>query len=296
VKGPLKFGYILPNYGDKISAQELLDIAEVCEEEGFDSVWATDHVVMPGELKEPYGQVLEPLTTLACVASRTTTLRLGTSIIVLPQRNPILVAKQAATLDAFSGGRVVLGFGAGWAEKEFSFLNSDFAGRGKVYDESVRLMRALWSEDPVDFDGEFFHVKDAVFLPKPVRGSVPVWIGGNGPVAVRRAMRLGDGWHPVGPSLADFRAGAERILASGKDVTLSVRMTTDVRKKREDTASPTGERRGVASGSSMEIRRTIDQYAEAGLEYFCASVTHPSAADIVADLRKFAAEVVRSYA
>ena len=292
----MRFGYILPNYGNKIAPEQLLEIARACEEYGFDSVWATDHVVMPTELREPYGELLEPLTTLAYVASRTDRLRVGTSCIVLPQRNPILVAKQAATLDVFSNGRVILGFGAGWAEKEFGFLNADFARRGKVMDESIRLMKALWRDDVVDFDGEFFHLKDALLLPKPARRDIPIWIGGNGPAAVKRAVRLGDGWHPVGPDVGDFRLGAEEIKNSGREVTLSARMTTDVRKKREPFIGANGEKRVAVSGTADEIRREIDAYADAGLQYYCASINHPAASDIIADLRKFSAEVVRSYA
>ena len=291
----MKFGYILPNYGDKVKPEQLLEISRVCEEAGFDSVWATDHIVMPRELRDPYGELLEPLTTLAYVASRTEKLRVGTSCIVLPQRNPVLVAKQAATLDVFSRGRVILGLGAGWAEKEFGFLNADFRKRGKVMDESVRLMKALWSQDVVDFGGEFFRVRDALFLPKPAGRDIPVWIGGNGPTAVRRAMTLGDGWHPVGPDLEDFRRGAEKIRGSGRKVTLSMRMTTDVRKKREPYVGANGEKRLAVSGSAHEIRQQIDDYAGAGLEYYCASINHPDAGEIIADLRKFASEVIASY-
>lgn len=291
----VKFGYILPNYGDAISPQELIDISRVCEEVGFDSVWATDHIVMPTELRKPYGQVLEPLTTLAFIASKCESLKVGTSCIVLAQRNPILVAKQAAALDALSKGRVILGVGAGWAEKEFSFLNADFARRGKVMDESIRLMKALWREDVVNFDGDFFHVSDALFLPKPVKKDIPVWIGGNGPVSVRRAIGLGDGWHPVGLDPEGFTKGVQEIRKAGRGITLSMRMTTDVRKRREAYASPNDEKRVAVSGSPAEVRKEIDGYAEAGLEYYCASITHPAVADIVADLRKFSSEVMRSY-
>jgi len=291
----VKFGYVLTNYGDKISAQELVAISQVCEAEGYDSVWATDHIIMPLELREPYGQVLEPLTTLGYIAARTEKLRLGTSCVIIAQRNPVLVAKQAATLDVFSKGRVILGLGAGWAEKEFGFLNADFARRGRVFDESVRLMKALWSEDVVNFEGKFFRVKDALFLPKPVRKGIPIWIGGNGPTAVGRAIRVGDGWHPVGPPLETFREGVEKIRESGKQVTISVRIRVDVRKKVEGVRGVTGDTRAVASGTAAEIRKTVDDYAQAGLEYFCASMAHPSAAEIMVDLRKFAQEVIWSY-
>jgi probable F420-dependent oxidoreductase len=292
----MKFGYILPNYGDKISPKELLDIAGVCEEVGFDSVWATDHIIMPQELKEPYGQVLEPLTTLAYIASRNEKIKVGTSCIVLAQRNPILVAKQAAALDVLSGGRLILGLGAGWAEKEFEYLNADFENRGAVFDESIRLMRSLWTEDVVDFKGEFFEVGGALFLPKPMRRHVPIWIGGNGPISVRRAAKLGDGWHPVGIDVEEFIRGVGMIRDSGRDVAVSVRMTTDVRKKREPTVAPNGQKRIAVSGTAVEIRKEIDQYAGGGLEYYCASINHASAAEIVVDLRKFSAEVMKSYA
>jgi probable F420-dependent oxidoreductase len=291
----MKFGYILPNFGDKISPKELVDISTLCEAEGFDSVWATDHIIMPVELKEPYGQVLEPLATLSFIAARTEKLKLGTSCIVMPQRNPVLVAKQAATLDVFSKGRMILGLGAGWAEKEFGFLNADFARRGQVFDESISLMKALWRDEVINFEGKFFNIKNALFLPKPQNKTIPVWIGGNGPASVRRAAKLGDGWHPVGPSLEDFASGVDKIRASGRRLTMSVRMTTDVRKKRESYSSASGEKRTIASGSAAEIRKFIEGFEDAGLAYYCASILHPSAADIMADLKKFAADIVRSY-
>ena len=291
----MKFGYILPNYGDKIEAQELLEISKVCEENGFDSVWATDHVIMPSSLKEPYGQLLEPLITLAFVAGATMRLRVGTSCVVLPQRNPILLAKQAAALDVFSNGRLMLGFGAGWAEQEFGYLNADFARRGKVMDESIGLMKALWRDDVINFEGDYFRVKDALFLPKPVNRNIPVWIGGNGPTAIRRAIRLGEGWHPVGPDVEEFKRGAEEIRRSNRKIVLSARMTTDVRKKRETYVGPNGEKRVAVSGTASDIRKGIEAYAEAGLEYYCASINHPAAVDIVADLKRFSAEVIGSY-
>jgi alkanesulfonate monooxygenase SsuD/methylene tetrahydromethanopterin reductase-like flavin-dependent oxidoreductase (luciferase family) len=175
-------------------------------------------------------------------------------------------------------------------------MNSDFVRRGRVFDESIRLMKTLWKEDKIDFEGTFFHVKDALFLPKPVSGQIPVWIGGNGRTAVNRAARLGDGWHPVGPTAEAFKEGVEKIRRSDREVTISVRMTTGVRKKREDAALPGGEKRRILSGGPSEMRKTLSQLEEAGLDYSCASTMYPAAADIEADLKKFGAEVVRSYA
>lgn len=133
----MKFGYIAPNFGDKISAADPLEIAVLCEEVGFASIRATDHMIMPKELREPYGEVLEPFVTLSFIGAETEKLKLGTGIIILPQRNPILVAKQAATVDVFSNGRVILGFGAGWADKKFANLGANFPDRGRIYDESM---------------------------------------------------------------------------------------------------------------------------------------------------------------
>ncbi|MDG6985459.1 MAG: LLM class F420-dependent oxidoreductase [Nitrososphaerota archaeon] len=292
----MKFGYILPNYGDKVAPQELLEISSVCEESGFDSVWATDHVIMPAELKEPYGQLLEPLTLLSFIGSKCEKLRLGTSCIVLPQRNPILLAKQSAALDVLSKGRLTLGLGAGWAEKEFGYLNADFRNRGKVMDESIALMKSLWKDDVIRFEGKYFDVRDALFLPKPVNRDIPVWVGGNGPTSIRRVVNLGDGWHPVGPDLETFSAGVAKIRGVKKEATMSMRMTTDVRKRRETYIGADNEKRVAVSGTASQIRKDIDAYAEAGLQYYCASINHPEAGEIVKDLRKFSADVIRSYA
>lgn len=291
----MKFGCILPNYGGKISPTELVEISEVCEESGFDSVWATDHIAMPADMREPYGDLVEPLVLLGYVASRCRRLKVGTSCVVLPQRNPALLAKQAASLDVLSGGRVILGVGAGWVEREFGYLNADFHRRGRVMDEEVRLMKSLWRDDVTDFEGEFFSMKGALSFPKPVRRDIPVWIGGNGAPSLRRAASLGDGWHPVGPDPEEFGRGAEKLKESGRALTLSVRMTTDVRKKRDVYVGSNSEKRAAVSGTASEIRSEIGRYEASGLDYFCASMNHPSAAEIEKDIRKFAADVIRSY-
>jgi len=162
-------------------------------------------------------------------------------------------------------------------------------------DEDVRLMRALWSDEPVNFEGKHYRLQDAVFLPKPAQGKIPIWIAGNSQGALRRAIKIGDGWHPVGLELESFRAGAEAVAKSGRELTLSLRVTVDVRKKREDLAGRDGERRVSFSGSPAEIRSSVEAYLSAGLEYCCASILHPSAAEIIEDIRKFAADVIASY-
>ncbi len=290
----MEFGYVAPNYGGRIRPSELFEIAELCEELGFDSVWATDHIIMPKDLKDPYGEVLEPFVTLASIGARTEKLKLGTSIVVLPQRNPILLAKQAATLDNFSNGRVILGLGAGWAQGEFANLGASFVDRGRVYDESLRLIEALWGENPVSFAGKYFNLAESIFLPKPVHGRIPVWIGGTSAAAVGRAIRLGDGWHPVGLGLKDFSDGAQRIKSSGRNITISLRIAVDMR-TRDTGAEAGGERRAILSGTREEILSQLHAYEEAGLDYLCASILHPATEDIKADIRKFSSEVMASF-
>lgn len=250
---------------------------------------------MPKEQREPYGQLLEPFVTLSFIAASTEEVKLGTSSIVLPQRNPILVAKQAAALDVFSHGRLILGMGIGWAEKEFGYLGADFRRRASIMEEDVKLMRSLWSDEAVNFEGKHFKLNDAVFLPKPIQGKIPIWIAGNSEGAIRRAIRIGDGWHPVGLDLEHFRGGAEMIATSGRRVTLSLRVTVDVRKKRDEIAGRDGERRVSFSGSPGDIRNSVEAYLDAGLDYCCASILHPSAGEIIADIKKFATDVVSSY-
>jgi probable F420-dependent oxidoreductase len=291
----MKFGLCVPNFGAKISSKDLVTLAVAAEASGLDSVFVTDHIIMPESQIEPYGELLEPFVTLTYIAAKTSTLRLGTSILVIPQRNPVLVAKQVAALDQFSGGRVILGLGAGWAEEEFGFLNADFKTRGKVFDESIALIRKLWTEDRVNFSGRFFNIANAVFLPKPVQTHLPIWVGGTSDSAIKRAAKLGDGWHPVGVDPKRIAEGTGKIRRSGRKVAISLRITTDVRKKRDEYVSATGERRVFLSGSRDEILTRLEEYKRAGLDYLVPYIFRESAGEIVADIKKFASDIVRSY-
>ncbi len=290
----MKFGLCLPNFGGKISASGLVDLAVKAEENGFDSVWVTDHVIMPKSLKTPYDELLEPFVALSFIAARTRKVKLGTSILVLPQRNPFLVAKQAATLDQFSNGRVILGVGAGWVEQEYEYLGADFHRRGKILDESIGLLRSLWADETINYSGRFFAAKDAVLLPKPVQKSIPIWVGGNADSAIERAARLGDGWHPVGVDPVRLAEGARRLRSSGQK-TISVRMTVDVRKKREDYLSADGEKRSTISGTSEQMGKRLEEYRESGLDHLVAYIYHDEAREIEMDVQKFSKEIIGSY-
>jgi probable F420-dependent oxidoreductase len=221
----LQFGANIFGVGALAEPTALADVARLAEDLGYHSVFVADHVVMPRALgsKYPYSRDgsfpydpdrdwLDPMVALGFLAARTTTIRIGTSITVLPMRHPIITAKQVATADHLSGGRVIFGVGVGWMAEEFALLGESFHDRGRRMDEYLRLVRTLWTEKNPTFAGQYFQVKDCAITPKPVqKPHVPIWVGGDSPVALRRAAQLGDGWHSAGTSLADL-PGKLRIL------------------------------------------------------------------------------------
>jgi probable F420-dependent oxidoreductase len=187
-------GVILPNVGQESSPATIRRIAEAAEALGFDSVWATEHIVVGPEAVDPYGRVYDPLVTLGWIAGWTERVALGTSIVLVPLHHPIHLAKEAATLQELSGGRLRLGVGMGWHEDEFAIMGIPFRGRGRRANEALRLMKALWRGES-SFHGEQWSFDDATFAPLP-RPEPEIWVGGSSAPALRRALELGDVWHP----------------------------------------------------------------------------------------------------
>jgi len=205
----MNFGVIFANVGPFATPVGARAIASAAENAGFDSLWTVEHVVVPADYESTYPydpsgrmpggeatDIPDPLVWLSYVAAVTSTIKLGTGILIVPQRNPAIVAKEVATLDKLSGGRMVLGVGAGWLAEEFDALGVPFAGRGRRLDSYVAAMRALWRDDEATVDDEFVSFTRAISKPKPVAGSVPIVVGGHTEVAARRAGRLGDGFFP----------------------------------------------------------------------------------------------------
>jgi probable F420-dependent oxidoreductase len=187
-------GVILPNYGQGSSPEAIRRLAELAEELSFDSVWATEHIIVGPEAVDPYGRVYDPFVTLGWIAGWTERLTLGTSIVIVPLHNPLHLAKQAATVHELSGGRFTLGVGVGWYRDEFDFMGIEFERRGRRTDEAIRLLRTLWSGGR-DFEGQFWSFHDATAEPYP-SPQPEVWVGGSSEHAIRRARELGDVWHP----------------------------------------------------------------------------------------------------
>ena len=275
----VRYGFYLPTRGHTASPEALETLVQRGESLGFASVMIADHLVFPVTIKSRYpytvsgdfpgkGDVLDQLSLMAFVAAKTTRLRLVTSVMIVPYRNPVLTAKALATIDVLSKGRVTLGVGVGWMREEFEALGApDFDRRGAVTDEYLRILKTLWTESPASFSGRFYRFDALHCRPQPVqKPHPPIWVGGHSKAALRRAARLGDGWHPVGANAAvplppsELRLLVEELhrltAAEGRDpksLTISYKAPVyDVGQRQ----LPGGERRPF-SGSGPQGRNEI---------------------------------------
>jgi probable F420-dependent oxidoreductase len=249
---------------------------------------------MAADQPEPYGTILEATITLSYVAAVTDHIRLGTSVIVLPQREPVLLAKQAATLDVLSNGRLILGVGAGWNEREFGYLGANFHDRGRRLDEYIQALRALWSQPDPHFDGQYVRFREVSFLPRPVHpAGPPIWLGGGSRAALRRAATLCDGWHATGTTVDEFATGMQTIheLARERDVVGSVRLRTAVGRSLPEQRNARGGIQAQLSGSREEVVDRIQAYAAAGARELVAHFGADDLESNLADMRRFAEQV-----
>ena len=242
----MRFGLRYASLGRYSNGAAAVELAQAAEAAGFDSIWTVEHVVVPRgyQSRYPYsptgrmGSGLEdypipdPLIWLAYVASATRTIKLGTAILILPQRNPVVTAKAVATLDHLAGGRrVLLGIGVGWLAEEFASLGIPFEDRGPRTDEYVAAMRALWSQERASFAGRFVSFRDVFCRPLPAGGRIPIIVGGDTRAAARRAGRLGDGYFPArGGSVELLDEMRRAAVAAGRDpadIEITVSAPTD---------------------------------------------------------------------
>jgi probable F420-dependent oxidoreductase len=313
----VEFGFSLPGRGPLAQPDNLVKMTVTAEQLRYSSVFVTDHVVLPASMAKsvyPYAadghfpggadqDYLEPLAMMAYLARATSKIRLGTSVLVVPYRHPLLAAKMLATIDLLSRGRVILGAGVGWLREEFEALGSPpFEARGEVTDEALRLMRLAWTMNPVAFEGRHYVVGDVFALPKPVqKGGIPIWIGGHTDAAVRRAGRLGDGWHPIalrppGNLLPDefatkvtlLHAAAREAGRDPADIILSLRVPMAVRPAR--AKAPAGDR-PLFQGTPAEVAGDLRTYAALGVSHFVFDPTVQDLKDVLANMRRFAEDV-----
>jgi probable F420-dependent oxidoreductase len=270
----MKFGVCVPNYGESSSAEALRTVALEAERAGSDSLWTTDHILMPRNSRTPYERILDSITTLAYLAAITNRVKLGISSLITAMRNPVVVAKQLATIDNLSDGRLMLATSVGWNEKEFAHLGSNFHSRGKRLDASIRLMRELWKGE-TSFKSRILGIEfnDIVFEPRPIQKHLTMWIGGTSKAAMKRAASLGDAWHPNVQPLDQFTklvAEFRETSPEAKTKAICVRIGINTRAEQSEYKSPQGERRIMLSGNEAQNQKILSRLEQLGASYIVA--------------------------
>ena len=271
----MQFGVTIPNNWGVEDPQEVLTLGPLAESLGYDSVWTMDHLFNTGFILErledrPY---YHPLATLSYLAATTNRVSLATSVLVLPYHNPVELAKYAATLDQMSGGRVILGVGVGAMTEEFQALGIPLRQRGSLTDESIAVMKELWTNHSPSYSSRRWEFSGLRFSPKPVQQPhIPLWIGGSSPGALRRAATVGDGWHPTGLSAEDFALGRQEITRiardSGRDpasIAMSARVEVEVHGG--PSSSRAAGRARIPGDDPEAMRAGIEAYRAAGVDH-----------------------------
>ncbi|MGH7793041.1 MAG: LLM class F420-dependent oxidoreductase [Thermodesulfobacteriota bacterium] len=300
----MKFGIALPILRD-VKLRVNIEIAKKAEELGFDSVWASDHVVVPTKYVGRFSEVFyDPFTLLTSIAANTNKIKIGTSVIIVPYRNPIVVAKMIATMDMLSEGRVIFGVGVGWMREEFETLGIPFKERGKRTDEYIKIYKELWEKDAPRFEGEFYKFSNIKFYPKPYQKPYPpIWIGGSSEKAIRRVVELGDGWQPTWLSPDDMATKinhlkniARRSGRESKNFAFSVRNRLRIfnkDEKRTQGINIGGERPPFSlCGTAEEITNYKHGFKKIGVSHIVLDVLAGNDEEMFDMMERFAAEIM----
>ena len=300
----MKVGVSLIVRGSDATQQNLIAMATQAEAWGFDSLWASDHLIIPpldtsrypgsetGQFPDSWLQrYFEPLAILNFLAGRTSRVRLGTSVLILPMRNPIEVAKEVAGADVLSQGRILFGVGVGWFKEEFDVLKVPFHERGRRTDEYLQICKTLWTQEPATLQGRYYQFKDARFGPKPVqRPHPPILIAGHSPAALRRAARFGDGWHPFALTPEAFNAVVPQFHAAVKEAGRrpeDIEVSLKVRLRFGDGPAP----QPPLHGSPAQVIATIKAYEALGVQHLVLDFVPETIDNVLATMERFAREV-----
>ena len=318
----MKYGIMLPSRGPLARPDSLSAIARRAEELGYHIMMFPDHIVLPRQTGSQYpysesgvfpgtdnNETMEQLTTLAFLAGQTKTIRLVTSVMIVPHRSPVVTAKVLSTIDVLSQGRITVGVGVGWLKEEFEALQTPpFEDRGAITDEYIRAFKELWTQDEPSFQGKYCQFSNISFLPKPVqKPHPPIWVGGESRRAIRRAAELGDGWQPIANN-SSFPLSTPEQLAEGikrlsiyveragrppRSVEIVCRMPGYSLKPNDNRPYPD---RSVFNGTADEIASDIRRYAKMGVGHLVASfvpVAHlaNSTEEMLSDMEEFANRV-----
>ena len=314
----MDFGVATLTRGECASREGYIAVAETAEGLGFGFISVNDHIVVPRDIASRYpysesgewaartmGDCLDQLGTLAFLAARTERLRLLTSVMVVPQRHPVMTAKLLTTIDVLSKGRLTVGCGVGWMKEEFEALGAPpFAERGRATDEFLDAMKALWAQDAPKFAGKHVSFGNLIFAPKPVaKPHPPIWIGGESPAALKRAVRVGDGWYPasnnpqhrldtparLGAGVAELHRVAEAAGRDPKSIDIGYVVLWPVDWTAQTT--PDGARR-LFTGSSADMAADAAALAGVGVRHVALTFQTATIAETLARMHKFAAEVM----
>jgi probable F420-dependent oxidoreductase len=288
----MDFGLILPSYRAGASAEGVEAATETAERLGWHSVWTTDHLLPGPEAAEEYGTLLEAVTTLAYLGGRTRTIRLGASVIVVPMRNAVVLARELATIDVLTRGRLIAGVGVGWSEEEFRNVGTAdrFRTRGAFTDETIAVWRHLWSGSSQPFEGRFHRFSDHAFLPLPARGgTLPVLVGGRSEGALRRAARFGDGYHASGSSPAQL---AVRLPLLRQAAAAAGRPVPPVSARVRVTFGPATTASYQMAGTPEQIAGEILGFADQSVSMLAVDFAENDAERCAALVERFDREVV----
>ena len=299
----MKFGVTIPNNWGVDDPSQVLALGPLAEGLGYDSLWVMDHLFNIGFIRErledkPY---YHPLATLSYLAATTQRILLGTSVLVLPYHNPVELAKYAATLDQFSGGRVTLGVGAGAMPEEFQALGIELRQRRSLTDESIAIMKELWTSSYPSYHSRNWNFSDLRSSPKPMqKPHIPLWIGGDSPGAIRRAATLGDGWHPSSISPEEFILGKKQLgeLATtlGRDPeSLVMSMRVDVEVKPRPSSTRGGDRTSLSGDDPGRMTASIEAYQAAGVEHMVLALNSGDVPAITSVMERIARDVIPQF-
>ncbi len=285
----MNFSIQLPSFGVHASTESIIRAAQAADGLGYYCVWVAERLLVPIPPNQPWSQVnptaYEPLITLACLATATKRVKLGTSVLIAPFRNPLVLARQAATLDQFSGGRLILGLGLGWMVEEFVAAGIYIKQRGRRTDELIDLLRHVWQSPQASFEGRFTKFGPSRIEPKPIAARVPIWIGGNSDAALRRTVARGDGWTPSG--LDTDRLG-ERIDF------LKAEADAQQRPMEQIAVSFSGPFSADKDGIGR-MHESLETIQKLGVSHFNPSFEFENVEELTEQMRRFASEVMPSF-
>ena len=294
----MRVGVWLPNCRHLATPELIRRTAVRAEALGYDSVWVSDHVVVPRANVANFGTtIFDPLITLGVVAGATSRVRLGTTVLIVPYRQAVVTAKMVSSLDALSGGRVILGVGAGWVAAESAMLGVPFAERGPMTDEYLRAMQELWTSPSPSFSGKYVQFHDLHFEPKPVqKPHPPIWVGGHSRAALRRTVELGAAWHPINRTVDELRAGVAELArlsrARGRATPPALTLRNDVRILGPGESAPPSAHAGrVMAGEPTAVVDQLAELAACGVEELVVELLAADGPELDAQMAAFAERV-----